>query len=70
MEILKPKIPIGTTNEHKCQLEEKYPETIKYLTTNKNIRKCPKCKCWVEREPGGDFIAFSLDNKKFQVCRI
>ena len=71
LEILDPKIPIGTTNEHKCQLEEKYPETIKYLTTNKNIRKCPKCKCWVEREPGGcNYFKCSNIWCKYEFCWI
>ena len=38
-------------NVHVCV--QKYPETSKYLRDNKNIRKCPQCKSWVERDPGG-----------------
>jgi hypothetical protein len=47
--------------DHKFRLEpknihvciQKYPETSKYLRSNKNIRKCPQCKSWVQRDPGG-----------------
>ena len=38
---------------HDCKKEDKYPETTEYFENNKNIKKCPKCNCWVEREPGG-----------------
>lgn len=39
--------------KHKCEVELKYPKTTKYLNSNSNIKKCPNCNCWVEREPGG-----------------
>ena len=32
---------------------KKFEETEKFLEKDKNIRKCPKCKCWVQREPKG-----------------
>ena len=38
--------------KHECE-EDKFLETTKYLETDKNIRKCPRCNCWVERDPGG-----------------
>ena len=28
-------------------------DSEKFLEENKNIRKCPNCKCWVKRDPGG-----------------
>ena len=37
--------------EHVC--DKKKDETLKYLNTNKFIKKCPACHTWVEREPGG-----------------
>ena len=39
--------------KHDCKKEDKDPETTAYFQNNKNIKKCPKCNCWVEREPGG-----------------
>ena len=39
--------------KHDCKKEDKYPETTAYFENNKNIKKCPKCNCWVERQPGG-----------------
>ena len=39
--------------DHNCEKKDKYPETTKYLNTNKNIRKCPKCRCWVKRDKKG-----------------
>ena len=40
-------------NKHICNVEERIPKTYHYLHNNKNIRKCPNCNCWVEREPKG-----------------
>ena len=45
------KFRLEPKNVHVCV--QKYPETSKYLRSNKNIRKCPQCKSWVERDPGG-----------------
>ena len=53
LEIIDPKLSFETKNKHKCKIEEKYPKTMKYFKNNKNIRKCPKCNCWVERQEGG-----------------
>ena len=48
---------------HKCLEEihsnivhtciDKYPETNKYLSHDKNIKRCPQCNSWVQRDPGG-----------------
>ena len=32
---------------------DKYPKTSKFLGDNKNIRKCPQCKSWIQRDAGG-----------------
>ena len=37
--------------EHIC--EKKIDESLKYLESNKCIKKCPACHSWVQREPGG-----------------
>ena len=39
--------------KHECEKADKYPKTTEYLKNNKYIKKCPKCNCWVEREPKG-----------------
>ena len=36
---------------HECG--KKYGETIKFLEKSKDIKKCPQCKSWVQRVPGG-----------------
>ena len=51
LEEIDPKYRKNKKKKHKC--EEKYLETAEYLEHNRNIRKCPKCQSWVEREPGG-----------------
>ena len=38
-------------NNHICK--PKFPETDKYLTSNKDIKRCPQCNTWVQRDPGG-----------------
>ena len=50
-EIIHRKYRLEPNNKHECR--DKYIETTKYLTSNKNIRKCPKCNTWVKRDPGG-----------------
>ena len=35
-------------NSHKCT--KKYDENLKYFHSNKNIKKCPNCDCWVQKE--------------------
>jgi len=37
--------------KHKCI--HKYEENLKYLHSQKNIRKCPNCNCWVQKEEKG-----------------
>ena len=50
-EIVHQKYRLEPKNKHKCR--DKDPETTKYLSSNKNIRKCPKCNTWVKRDLGG-----------------
>ena len=70
LEVIDNKYRYDQTIKHKCD-EDKYPETIKYLETDKNIRKCPKCNCWVEREPGGcNYFRCSNIWCKFEFCWI
>ena len=71
LEIIDTKDSSESKNQHKCQIEEKYPETMKYFKSNKNIRKCPKCNCWVEREPGGcNYFRCSNIWCKYEFCWI
>jgi hypothetical protein len=53
LEIIDKQYRVNPNLKHDCEKEDKSPETTKYFENNKNIKKCPKCKCWVEREPGG-----------------
>jgi hypothetical protein len=39
------------SNKHICITKDK--ETEKYFRNNKNIRKCPQCQTWVQRDPKG-----------------
>ena len=56
--------------KHKCD-NDKYPETEEFLNNNKNIKKCPKCKSWVEREPGGcNYFTCTNIWCKYQFCWI
>ena len=48
LEEINPKYRKNKKKKHICT--DKYPETEEYLKNNKNIRKCPNCQCWVERE--------------------
>ena len=36
---------------HKCT--DKYDINLKYFRSNKNIKKCPNCECWVQKEQKG-----------------
>lgn len=38
--------------EHTCK-KKKADENQKYFMSNKFIKKCPNCRTWVQREPGG-----------------
>ena len=62
-------LPENVNNAHICP--KKLSETIKYLRDDKNIRKCPQCHTWVEREPGGcnHFICTNIWCK-FEFCWI
>ena len=54
---------------HSCK--ENYSETINFLENNKNIRKCPQCKSWVQREPGGcNFFSCGNIWCKYKFCWI
>jgi hypothetical protein len=56
-------------NPHVCF--EKYKENLVYLKNNKNIRKCPQCKSWVERIPEGcNYFTCSNIWCKYQFCWI
>ena len=71
LDIINPKLISKTKNKHKCEIEEKFPKTTKYLNNNKNIRKCPRCNCWVEREPGGcNYFKCSNIWCKYEFCWI
>ena len=50
------KFRLEPKNVHVCI--QKYPETSKYLRSNKNFRKCPQCKSWVQRDesPCNNFV--------------
>ena len=39
--------------KHICTYDIEEEETFKYLNENKLIRKCPNCKTWVQKAPGG-----------------
>ena len=63
------KFRLEPKNVHVCV--QKYPETSKYLRSNKNIRKCPQCKSWVQREPGGcNYFRCSNIWCKYEFCWI
>ena len=49
-EIVHRKFRENPKNHHSCI--QKFPETEKYLTSHKSIRKCPQCHSWVQRESG------------------
>ena len=71
LDVIDPKLISKSKNKHKCEIEEKFPKTTKYLKNNKNIRKCPKCHCWVEREPGGcNYFKCSNIWCKYEFCWI
>ena len=56
-------------NNHECQ--EKDQKTSKFLSNDKNIRKCPQCKSWVQREPGGcNYFRCSNIWCKYEFCWI
>ena len=63
------KFRLEPKNVHVCV--QKYPETSKYLRSNKNIRKCPQCKSWVQRDPGGcNYFRCSNIWCKYEFCWI
>ena len=39
--------------KHFCSYDIEEEETLKYLNENKLIKKCPNCKTWVQKAPGG-----------------
>lgn len=50
---------------------DKDQATHKFLGKNKNIRKCPQCKTWVERAPGGcNYFRCNNIWCKFEFCWI
>ena len=68
-EIIPPKYRLERKNLHTCI--QKYPENEKYLSNNKNIRKCPQCNSWVQREPGGcNYFRCSNIWCKYEFCWI
>ena len=55
--------------KHKCS--KKYDETLKYLHSQKNIKKCPNCGCWVQKEQNGcNNMTCSNIWCKFEFCWI
>ena len=55
--------------KHKCS--KKYDETLKYLRSQKNIKKCPNCGCWVQKEQNGcNNMTCSNIWCKFEFCWI
>ena len=69
LEEIPQKYRLEPNNVHICI--NKYEETEKFLKHNKNIRKCPQCKSWVQREPGGcNFFRCSNIWCKYEFCWI
>ena len=56
-------------NKHKCT--NKNDPNLKYLRSQKNIRKCPNCNCWVQKEKTGcNNMTCSNIWCKFEFCWI
>ena len=49
LEEISSKFRLEPKNSHICIKKD----SEKFLEENKNIRKCPNCNCWVQRDPGG-----------------
>ena len=68
-EEVSPKYRLEPNNIHKCN--KKDLDNEKYLKSNKNIRKCPQCKSWVQRDPGGcNYFRCSNIWCKYEFCWI
>ena len=69
LEEVSSKYRLEPNNIHKCN--KKYLDNEKYLASDKNIRKCPQCKSWVERDPGGcNYFRCSNIWCKYEFCWI
>ena len=69
LEEIPQKYRLEPNNVHVCI--NKYKETEEFLKNNKNIRKCPQCESWVQREPGGcNFFRCSNIWCKYEFCWI
>lgn len=68
-EIVDKKYRLEPKNKHEC--EDKYIETNNYLSSNKNIRRCPQCNTWIKRDPGGcNYFRCSNIWCRFEFCWI
>ena len=47
-EVVDKKFFMSEKYKHKCP--KKYDENLKYLRSQKNIKKCPNCNCWVLKD--------------------
>ena len=69
LEEVNQKFRLEPNNVHVCV--QKFPETLKLLKSDKNIRKCPQCKSWVQRDPGGcNYFRCSNIWCKYEFCWI
>ena len=63
------KYRLEPNNIHHCSKNNS--ETEKYFKNNKNIRKCPQCQTWVQRDPKGcNFFRCSNIWCKYEFCWI
>ena len=67
--IISQKYRLEKKNTHSCR--QKLSATEKYLESNKDIKRCPQCKSWVQRDPAGcNYFQCSNIWCKFVFCWI
>jgi hypothetical protein len=60
---------LNQINKHKCTI--KNDVNLKYFRSQKNIRRCPNCNCWVQKEKTGcNNMTCSNIWCKFEFCWI